>query len=519
MAGTASTPGNAVERFVLAPEREAADRPLLVDAPTGAVHTRRDVAAEVRRAAAALVARGVRPEQRVVLVMADTPAFLAFFWGAIWIGAVPVPVSTMLTSPDYRFLLADSRAVGVVVSAPFAAAVTDAATDQRALSFVLVDGDAPAPHETVAAALDEADDPPEVFPASPDDVAFWLYTSGTTGFPKGARHRHVDLDCCTDRYAIDVLGMSATDRVYSVAKLFFAYGLGNAGYFPPGTGATAILNPARPEPAAVADHVRTHRPTLFFGVPTFYAALLDASLADDTFASVRLAVSAGEALPAELHRRFAERFGVEILDGIGTTEILHIFLSNRPGASVPGTSGVPVPGYDIELRDAQGGLVPDGEPGNLWVAGESVTTGYWNRTEQNRRVLHGRFMATGDEYLRRADDGHYVYLGRSDDMLKAGGMWVSPAEVEACIVELDDVVQAAIVGGDAGDGLVKPRAFVVAGSRADAASLPQRVQDHVRRRLAPYKYPRWVELVDELPTTATGKVKRYLLRDRPLPGG
>ena len=365
-------------------------------------------------------------------------------------------------------------------------------------------------------ALASAGDPPPVFPASDDDVAFWLYTSGTTGFPKGARHRHVDLGFCTDAYARGVLGMTADDRVYSVAKLFFAYGLGNSGYFPPDTGATAILNAARPDPAAVAGHVREHRPTLFFGVPTFYAALLNADLPSDTFESVRLGISAGESLPAEIYRRFRERFGVEILDGIGTTEILHIFVSNRPGRSKPGTTGVPVPGYEIELRDAQGVAVPDGEPGNLWVAGESVTIGYWNRTAQNRAVLHGPFMATGDQYVRE-EDGSFVYLGRSDDMLKVGGIWVSPAEVESCIVEMADVVQVAVVGCDPGDGLVKPRAFVVAAAGADPVTLPEKVQAHVREHLAPYKYPRWVELVEELPTTATGKVKRYVLRRRPLP--
>jgi len=506
---------NSVGRFVLEPERLAADAPLLTDASSGGTWSRGEVADDVRRAAAVLVERGVQPEQRVLLVLTDTPAFLAFFWGAIWIGAVPVPVSTMLTEADYTFLVSDSRAVGVVASAVITAAITAAAT--APLRFTLIDGDADVPGtDRVADALARAGSAPEIFPASADDVAFWLYTSGTTGFPKGARHRHADLDCCVDRYAVGVLGMDHRDRVYSVAKLFFAYGLGNSGYFPPATGASAILNPARPDPTEVAAHVRTYEPTLFFGVPTFYAALLGADLPADTFRSVRLAVSAGEALPADLHRRFGDRFGVEILDGIGTTEILHIFVSNTPGASVPGTSGVPVPGYEVELRDADGVPVPDGEPGNLWVAGESVTVGYWNRTEQNRRVLHGRFMATGDEYRRDPDHGHLVHLGRTDDMLKVGGIWVSPAEVEACIVELDDVAQAAIVGADAGDGLVKPRAFVVPTAGADRAGLPDRVQAHVRDRLAPYKYPRWVEIVDELPTTATGKVKRYLLRERPL---
>lgn len=508
---------NAVTRFVLEPAATAGERPLVVDAPTGRVWTRAEIAGGVRRAAAALAARGVQPEQRVLLVLADTPAFLWFFWGAMWLGAVPVPVSTMLTEGDYRFLLEDSRAVGLVVSDAFLATAGAAADGQRSLSFVLVDGPAelPAGAARVDDVLTTVEDAPPPFPASADDVAFWLYTSGTTGFPKGARHRHVDLGFCTDAYARGVLDLHADDRVYSVAKLFFAYGLGNAGYFPADTGACAILNPGRPDPASVAEHVRTHRPTLFFGVPTFYAALLASDLPPDTFESVRLGVSAGEGLPADIHRRFGDRFGVEILDGIGTTEILHIFVSNRPGRSVPGSSGVPVDGYEIELRDADGRLVPDGEPGNLWVAGESVTTGYWNRTAQNRAVLHGRFMATGDEYVRDPD-GTYRYLGRSDDMLKVGGIWVSPAEVESCIVEMTDVVQAAVVGGDSGDGLVKPRAFVVATPDAPDG-LAERVQAHVRERLASYKYPRWVHVVDELPTTATGKVKRYLLRQQPLP--
>jgi benzoate-CoA ligase family protein len=519
--GLVDTAGaNAVDRFVLTPEEEDGGATLVVDAATGREWSRHDVAQGVRRAAAVLVERGVQPEQRVLLVCADSPTFLWFFWGAMWIGAVPVPVSTMLKETDYRFLLDDSRAVGLVVSAAFASTAGTAASDARGVRFVLFDGDADlAGARSVDDAIGNAGPPPEVFRAHDDDVAFWLYTSGTTGFPKGARHRHADLAACADHYAAGVLRMDPTDRVYSVAKLFFAYGLGNAGYFPPATGASVILNPARPEPNAVAEHVRKHRPTLFFGVPTFYAAVLAADVPVNTFASVRCAVSAGEALPAELHHRFRDQFGVEVLDGIGTTELLHIFLSNRPGASAPGTSGVPVPGYEVELRDAAGRPVPDGEPGNLWVAGESVMVGYWNRTEQNRRVLHGRFMATGDEYVRRPEDGHYVYLGRSDDMLKVGGVWVSPAEVEACIVELGEVVQAAVVGGDAGDGLVKPRAFVVAAPRAATGELAAKVQAHVRSRLAPYKYPRWVELVDELPTTATGKVKRYLLRERPLKTG
>jgi benzoate-CoA ligase family protein len=494
--------GNAVHRFVLDPARRNPAGVAVIDAPTGREWTRQQLCDGARGAAALLAERGVQSEQRVLLVMADTPAFLHLFWGAMWLGAVPVPVSTMLTEQDYRFLLEDSRAVGLAYSPQFEAAES-AAAGQPHLRWTWAEGN---PLGDPAAA-------PDPFPASADDTAFWLYTSGTTGFPKAAVHRHVDLGFCADNYARAVLDMTAQDRVYSVAKLFFAYGLGNAGYFPPDVGAPVILNPGRPVPDEVAAHVRRHRPTLFFGVPTFYAALLAAGLPEDTFASVRLGVSAGESLPADIHRRFRERFGVEILDGIGTTELAHIFISNRPGRSVGGSSGTPVPGYDISLRDEAGNEVPDGEPGRLFVAGESVMTGYWNRTERNRAALQGRYLATGDTYVRNPD-GSYTCLGRDDDMLKVGGIWVSPAEVEACIAELDAVVTAAVVGHADGDGLVKPKAFVVASPGADRAGLPDAVQAHVKSRLAPFKYPRWVEVVDELPTTATGKIKRYLLRER-----
>ena len=492
---------NAVRRFLVAPADADPDAVAVLDAPSGSARTRAGMVDHARRAAAELVARGVQPEQRVMLVLADTAAFLDFFWGAMWIGAVPVPVSTMLTEKDYRFLLEDSRAVGLVHSAEFAGTAGTAASDQPFLRWVIEEG----------GALAHAD-PGPIFPSTADDVAFWLYTSGTTGFPKGAMHRHADLGFCTDAYARGVLGMTAADRVYSVAKLFFAYGLGNGGYFPADTGATAILNPARPLPGEVADHVRTHRPTLFFGVPTFYAGLLATDVAADTFESVRLGVSAGEPLPAEIHRRFRERFGVEILDGIGTTELAHVFITNWPGRSKGGSSGTAVPGYEIELRDESGAPAAAGEPGRLFVAGESVMVGYWNRTERNRATLNGRFLATGDTYRQEAD-GTYTCLGRDDDMLKVGGIWVSPAEVEATIAELDTVVMAAVVGAEDEHGLVKPKAFVVPTPSADRAALADEVVAHVRSRLAPYKYPRWVEVVDELPTTATGKIKRYLLRE------
>ncbi len=493
---------NAVHRFVLDPGRDAPDQVAVIDAPTGAEVTRAELLNGIRSAAATLIAAGLQPEQRVMLVVADRASFLHWFWGAMWIGAVPVPVSTMLPEKDYRFLLEDSRATGLIHSPEFVQSAGVAADGQPFLRWCWQDGDE----------ARSSDPAPEPYPAIADDTAFWLYTSGTTGFPKAAMHRHVDLSFCTDAYAHAVLAMTGSDVVYSVAKLFFAYGLGNAGYFPAATGATAILNPGRPIPAEVAEHVRTYRPTLFFGVPTFFAGLLASDLPPDTFESVRLAVSAGEPLPADLHRRFLERFGVEILDGIGTTELAHIFISNRPGESVGGSTGTAVDGYEIELRGEDGSLVPGGDPGQLFVAGESVMTGYWNRTDRNRMALQGRFLATGDSYQRN-DDGTYTCLGRTDDMLKVGGIWVSPAEVEACIVELPDVVQAAVVGAADDQDLVKPKAFVVPAEGADRGTLAGRVQAHVKTSLAPYKYPRWVDLVDELPQTATGKVKRYLLRD------
>ena len=504
---------NAVERFVIAPARRVPSGVAVIDAATGRQWTRTEMADGVKRAATLLSTSGVMAEQRVMLIMADTPSFLWFFWGAMWIGAVPVPVSTMLTTKDYQFLLADSRATTVVISPAFTATALAATEGQPHLHHVFVD-DVDLPAVPGADSANSANP----FPAVPDDIAFWLYTSGTTGFPKAARHRHVDIGFCTDAYASGVLAMGPTDRVYSVAKLFFAYGLGNSGFFPAGLDATVVLNPGRPVPSEVAEHVRRYRPTLFFGVPTFYAALLNADLPVDTFSSVRLAVSAGEPLPGDLHRRFRERFGVEVLDGIGTTEIAHIFVSNRHGRSRPNSSGTPVEGYEIQLRDGEGKVVLDGESGDLWVAGESVTVGYWNRTELNRRVLQGRFMATGDEYIRN-EDGSYTYLGRTDDMLKVGGIWVSPNEVEATIMELDDVALAAVVGAPDPDGNIKPRAFVVAARPdVDPAALAPAVQAHVKARLAPFKYPRWVEVVSELPTTATGKIKRYVLREVPMDG-
>ena len=492
-----------MNRFLVEPAKLSPDAVAVVDAPTGETTTRDELLQAARSVARLLLDRGVVAEQRIMMCCLDTNAFLAWFWGTMWVGAVPVPVSTMLTEKDYQFLIEDSRAVGLVISDALKESIGQAADNQPFLLWTQKDDD-----------LQELEADAELgapFAAVGDDIAFWLYTSGTTGFPKGAMHRHVDLGFCTDMYAKAVLDMNSEDVIYSVAKLFFAYGLGNAGYFPSGTGASAVLNPGRPVPEDIAAHLLAYRPTVFFGVPTSYGQLLSSEIPDNSFESVRIAVSAGEPLPADIHRRFKERFGVEILDGLGTTELAHIAISNRPGNSVAGTSGSVVDGYEVSIRDENGLEVADGEAGTLHIKGESVMVGYWNRTARSRQALVGEFLATGDSYMRNSD-GTYTCLGRSDDMLKVGGIWVSPTEVESCILELQEVAQVAVVGAEDDEGLVKPKAYVVLEASFEGDEIASVVQDHVRNRLAPFKYPRWVEIVDELPQTATGKIKRYLLR-------
>jgi benzoate-CoA ligase family protein len=351
----------------------------------------------------------------------------------------------------------------------------------------------------------------ELYPTWPDSPAFWLYTSGTTGVPKAAMHRHESVRYVAEHYGVQVLGIRPEDRCFSVAKLFFAYGLGNSALFPLSVGATTILDPVRPTPDSVADVLRKHQPTLFFGVPTFYAALLAADLPADTFASVRLCTSAGEPLPAELYKRFTTKFGVDIIDGIGSTEALHIFLSNYPGDVRPGTTGRPVPGYELRLVDDEDRPVPVGTPGNLQLRGGSLTTGYWCRTQTTRAAFLGEWMRTGDTYVVDAD-GYYTCLGRSNDMIKAGGIWVSPGEVEACLLAQPGVAQAAVVAVPDADGLDKPVACVVA---AKGAVLdPEALIEACRASLASFKRPRHVLVVDELPLTATGKIRRFQVRER-----
>ncbi len=477
-----------------------------------------DLAGRTARAAAGLAALGVRPEERVPLVLPDGPEFVAVFLGAMRLGAVPVPLSTMLTGQELAFQCSDARARVAVVSSGLAPVAGEMAAGAAELTDLVVAGDGTVDTpvgvrcrrlaDLVAGARTTA----SAYATWPDSPAFWLYTSGTTGRPKAAMHRHANLPFTAETYARQVLGIAPDDRCYSVAKLFFAYGLGNSLTFPLSVGATAILDPARPTPQGVTAAVRATRPTLFFAVPTFYAALLAAEPPADAFASVRLAVSAGEPLPAGLCHRFKDRFGVDVLDGIGTTEALHIFVSNRPDDVRPGTSGRVVPGYRTRLVDDAGNPVPSGETGHLLVAGESVATGYWCRTEVTRRTFQGEWLRTGDVYAC-SDDGVHTYAGRSDDMIKAGGIWVSPAEVEATLIQHPDVLEAAVVGRRNSSGVAEPAAFVVPlPGRAPAAD---ELVAFCRERLASFKRPRQVVFVEELPKTATGKIQRFKLRDAP----
>ncbi|GLY68504.1 benzoate-CoA ligase family protein [Amycolatopsis taiwanensis] len=483
-----------------------------------------ELAAEVHRVAGGLAAIGVRPEERVMLCMVDGIEMLTGILGAMRLGAVPVPVSTMVTGPELGKVLADSRARVLCVSDEFSAAAKAAIELAPEVTDVVLDRADPIHFSTRIKTHDWTElSTSEAWPAYrtwEDSPALWLYTSGTTGEPKGAMHRHASIRAVCETYGSQVLGIRDDDRCFSVAKLFFAYGIGNSAFFPLAVGASSILDPGRPDPHAVAETVRAGRPTLFFGVPTFYSALLASDIPDDTFSSVRQAVSAGEPLPAVIFERFRERFGVEILDGIGSTEALHIFLSNRPGQAVPGTTGVAVPGYDVEIRDTGGAVIDGaGQPGELYVRGPSTAVGYWSRYETTKLVFQGEWLRTGDSYLRN-DDGTYTCLGRFNDMLKAGGIWVSPAEVEQRLLQHPDVAEAAVVAAPDTDGIDKPVACVVpaAGREVDERALIE----FCREGLASFKRPRAVVSVAELPKTATGKIRRNVVResvrDALLPG-
>ena len=517
---------------------ERAGRLAVIDA--AGAYTYAELAERINRAGNALLDLGVRMESRVAICLLDSVDFPAVFLGAIRIGAVPIPLNTLLTAADYDYVLRDSRAHTLVVSRELHPSFAPVLRGQPWLREVVVAGDGGdgdgadvggggggggrpgsaggaggAGAHRLAGLLAAASPELEPAPTTSDDVAFWLYTSGTTGAPKGAMHLHRHLVHTVAGYGLAVLGVEPDDVVFSAAKLFFAYGLGNALTIPLYVGATAVLHPGRPTPDAVMKVLREHEPTLFFGVPTLYGNLLADPANDRAAGSPRLrrCISAGEPLPVGVARAWEERFGIAPLDGIGTTELLHVFLTNRPGGHRYGTTGrEPVPGYEVEIVGEDGEPVPPGEIGELCVRGATAAVAYWNQREKSLRAFHGPWTRTGDKY-RRDEDGYYVCAGRTDDMLKVGGIWVSPFEVEGALIEHDEVLEAAVVGEEDENGLVKPKAFVVLTDPGRASpELAAELQGFVKGRLAPWKYPRWIEFTGDLPKTATGKIKRFQLR-------
>lgn len=479
---------------------------------SGGSYTYQELADRVQRFANAIRAAGVLPEQRVILALHDTIDFPTAFLGAIWAGVIPVPINTRLASRDYAYILADSRAEALFVSDNLIEAVlSEVGTEPR---HVVVSGADVAGRQSFADFIAAPGSDTAPAETTPDDLCFWLYTSGTTGMPKGAVHLHSHLMESANLYAVPMLGISEHDTVYSAAKLFFAYGLGNGLTFPFAVGATAILLEGPPAPAAVCEIIREHKPTLFFGVPTLYGMLLasrDLPGADEH--AMRLCVSAGEALPEELLNRWKTRTGTDILDGLGSTEMLHIFISNRIGEVVPGATGKAVPGYSLRLVDESGALCKPGEMGILEVSGPTSAVMYWNQRGKSIDTFRGAWTRTGDKYVAD-ENGVYTYCGRNDDMMKVGGIYVSPFEVEGALLKHEAVLEVAVVGHPDHDGLVKPKAYVVLAEGIDASdALTGDLIAFVKKDLASFKYPRWIIYSNELPKTATGKIQRFKLRE------
>jgi benzoate-CoA ligase len=461
----------------------------------------------------ALKSLGLRMEDRVALLMLDCEIYPLAFFGAIKIGAVPICLNTMMRPKDYLYFLNDSRARVLFVDKSLLSNVEEVRGDLKFLeNTVVLNGPAPEWGMTYDQLMEGRSDQLETAPTSPDDSCFWLYSSGSTGNPKGVVHLQHDMNYCIETYGKQVLGIKEDDVTFSAARLFFAYGLGNGLYFPLSVGATTVYMPDRPTPASVYATIQRHKPTIFFGVPTLYASMLQE---EGSLEGVRLCVSAGEALPGDILHRWKERHKVDILDGIGSTEITHIFISNSVGDIKPGSTGRIVPGYEARIVDENFQDVPDGDPGTLLIRGDSICACYWNKHEKTKSTLLGDWINTDDQYYRDAD-GYFFYVGRSNDMLKVGGIWVSPIEVENCIVGHPAVLECAVVGATDDDQLVKPKAYVVLKKGYSASGeLEGDLKKYVKTKLAHYKYPRWIEFVEDLPKTATGKIKRFELRSAP----
>ena len=473
-----------------------------------------ELSERARRFAGALLSLGIHPEQRVLLCLQDTVDFPVAFLGSIWAGIVPVPVNTTLKGSDYRHLLLDSRARALIVGAELLPQFGPLLQEMPRLPHVIVcDGVAP-PWQSFESLISMAEPLREPAPTCCDDTCFWLYSSGSTGDPKGTLHLHSSLMQTAELYGRPILGIRADDVILSTAKLFFAYGLGNALTFPLSAGATAVLMRERPTPEAVFRRLRQHQATLFCGVPTLYASMLASELPSASELNLRGCISAGEALPKDIGERWNNHFGVPILDGIGSTEMLHIFLSNRFDDVSYGTTGTVVPGYEIRLIDDSGADVEPGQIGELIIAGPTAASGYWNNRDRTLHAFQGRWIRSGDKYYQDVE-GHFVHAGRADDMLKVSGLYVSPVEVESALVSHPSVLEAAVIGCEDRDGLVKPLACIVLKNPQEAgAGLAAELQQHVKDRLAPHKYPRRVEFLTELPKTATGKVQRFKLRQQ-----
>jgi 4-hydroxybenzoate-CoA ligase len=465
-----------------------------------------------------LLARlGVEPEDRIALVLLDTVDFPVLFWGAIRAGIIPVLLNTRLTVDQYRYLLEDSRAKAVFVSTALLPSVQEAARDVSTLKTSVVVGGGPSSMlrlDRLLAAENEGSAPART---CADEVAYWLYSSGTTGAPKGVMHVHSSPMVMARNAGQDRIGICEDDVVFSAAKLFFSYGLGNAVICPMSVGATSVLYPERPTPQTVLETLRGYQPTMFYAVPTLYAAMLadGESAWDEGFSRLRLCFSAGEPLPPHIGTEWKKRFGIDIVNGVGSTEMGHLYLTNLPAAVEYGTAGLPVTGYDLKLEDENGQQLGDEEIGELLVRGNSAAAGYWNQREKSRRTFQGEWTRTGDKYRRRSD-GVYIYCGRTDDMFKVSGIWVSPFEVEAALASHPSVLEAAVIPAEDSSGLIKPKAFVVLRDRRDerfGRALHEELKVHVKRAIGPWKYPRWIDFVDGLPKTATGKIQRFMLRE------
>ena len=473
------------------------------------------LADQVRRFASGLQALGLKREERVLLLMQDSSDWVVAFLGSLYAGVVPVAVNTLLTAEDYAYMLANSRAQAALVSGALLPTLQAALGQSRhEVHSVVVSRPQTALNQgqTDMATLITAHAPKAPAPTLADEPAFWLYSSGSTGKPKGTVHSQGSLYWTAELYGKPVLGLRESDTVFSAAKLFFAYGLGNALTFPLSVGASVVLMAERPTPQATFQRLVQHQPTVFYGAPTGYGGMLASpDLPPKSQVALRLCSSAGEALPRDIGERWTAHFGCEIIDGIGSTEMLHVFLSNRPGDVRYGTTGKPVEGYEVELRNEDGSVITGHDQiGDLFIKGPSSALMYWNNREKTRDTFRGEWTKSGDKYIRDVD-GYYTYAGRNDDMLKVSGIYVSPFEVEATLVQHPAILEAAVIGKEDSDGLTKTKAFIVL--KAGQSLTEADVKAFVKERLAPYKYPRFIEFVAELPKTATGKIQRFRLRD------